>query len=437
MASSESDIRSKRPKLEESEVKAHCSLKRCAKPIDYDGEDHIEVQIRLPEGAITKFLAKCVVRWSPSGEALFHNDCWAEVLKNARARSKKNVSLTDITAEEKALIKEASKTVEFHDSYQSIRDKAARIAALIKKSRYCVVFTGAGVSTSAGIGDYRGKGGKWTQMDQEATTSKLAESVVDSGSEGVHKQDDGDGVSYEALRPTYAHEAIAKLVEVGLVKHVISQNCDGLHLLSGVPEDKLSELHGNVFLEVCEQCGHKYYRPYYVLDDNASQYYEDLEESGTTDVAKPKYALRCGLCGLTHRTGRLCEQAGCKGHLRDSIINFRDNLDAVNLSTATEHAQRMDMCVSLGSTMRVTPACELVEMGIAPVRLVIANRQRTGLDELCLKKHAGEQLGERVFGDCDCLLKEIMGHLLTPEEEVAWKQQLAVIHDSYSSQRTQ
>ena len=118
--------------------------------------------------------------------------------------------------------------------------------------------------------------------------------------------DDDDGVPYEKLRPTYTHEALCKLVQLGLVKHIISQNGDGLHGLSGIPAKNLSELHGNVFVEKCEKCGTRYERPFYVLDDHASLYYEELDDFGSTTLKKPRHAKQCTLCGLCHRTGRKC-----------------------------------------------------------------------------------------------------------------------------------
>ena len=414
-----------------------CSLRTCAKKITLRSEKHVEIQAGLPERDLTRFLQKCAVKWTQRGEAVLHELCWKEVLRNARARNPKRVSIK-MSAEEKVLVKEASKTAEFHDSLEQTRKEAARIATLLTRAEHCIVFTGAGISTSAGIGDYRGKSGKWTEMDREAVTAMVAENLEEE-SEGTKSSEEGDtsdeGVPYEQLRPTYTHEALAKLMEMGLVKHVISQNGDGLHGLSGIPPGSLSELHGNVFLEICEKCGYRYYRPCYVMDDHASLYYEELADSGTTDIVKPKHAVQCERCGLSHRTGRKCEQKGCKGYLKDSIINFGDNLEEDILTAAEAHAKQSDLCLSLGSTMQVTPACELVEMGRSPLRLVVVNRQKTGFDELCYQKKKGEQLGVRVFGDCDLVMREVMRCLVPKEEREAWEKQRGERIKTYDSHR--
>ena len=44
---------------------------------------------------------------------------------------------------------------ELFDSQSTLEDKAEKLAEMIKKSKYCIFFTGAGISTSTGIPDFR------------------------------------------------------------------------------------------------------------------------------------------------------------------------------------------------------------------------------------------------------------------------------------------
>ena len=77
---------------------------------------------------------------------------------------------------------------------------------------------------------------------------------------------------------------------------------------SGVPQDQTSELHGCVFTEMCSRCHALYQRDYYVMDDVASQYWEDIQEVGHTELVRPEHAVQCELCELTHYTGRKCNK---------------------------------------------------------------------------------------------------------------------------------
>jgi mono-ADP-ribosyltransferase sirtuin 6 len=58
----------------------------------------------------------------------------------------------------------------------------------------------------------------------------------------------------------------------------------------------------------------------------------------------------------------------------NTIINFGDYLPGDVLKCAEEHAKRSDLVLALGSTLQVSPANDLVEMGQDPTRLVICNR---------------------------------------------------------------
>lgn len=349
--------------------------------------------------------------WDESGDAIFHRDCWAELVAAAKSTNSEGSKLV-LSEFETGLVKEAKKTAEYHDSDSTLQAEAKRVAQMIRAAKYPIFFTGAGISTAAGIGDFRGKDGKWTERDK----------AKDHGAKGAKKKTKRSYNIME-LRPTYTHEAINKLLEMGIFKYLISQNTDGLHRLSGIPEDKISELHGNAFVQKCEKCHIRY---------NVTRSHRAMTMAEVSQVPPKK----CERCHISHRTGRICEDKKCNGYLMNTIINFGDYLESHVLGRAEENAKKSDLVCCLGTTLMVTPAADLVQMGQQPVRLVICNRQGTPYDSYCYEKDdASNRVGSRVFGDCDKLMRAVMSEILGEAELKTWEEGRAERMKEYDKQR--
>ena len=147
---------------------------------------------------------------------------------------------------------------------------------------------------------------------------------------------------------------MVELMDKGYLKHIISQNVDGLHRRSGVPAEKLSEVHGNTNLEHCIKCGKEYMRDFRTR--NAQKVH-------------------------SHETGRKCDDVKCGGKLHDSIINFGENLKQHILDQGFKQGQKADLMLAMGSSLRVTPAANMASATAeADGNLVIVNLQKTPLD---------------------------------------------------------
>lgn len=193
---------------------------------------------------------------------------------------------------------------EYFDTKEVLAEKTEQLARWIRESRYCIVFTGAGISTSTGIPDFR------SGMNTVLSTGP---GVWERKARGVQlpSQQKKTQSILKAV-PSPSHMAILKLQKEGLVKFVVSQNTDGLHRRSGLDPNVLAELHGNTNMEKCLKCGMKYMRDF------------------RTRTARAVH---------DHLTGRRCDDPQCSGPLVDSIINFHEDLPQDELEKGFESAQ--------------------------------------------------------------------------------------------------
>jgi hypothetical protein len=150
--------------------------------------------------------------------------------------------------------------------------------------------------------------------------------------------------------------AIAQLLKLGYVKHLISQNIDDLHLKSGVPFDQITELHGNVFIEECEKWKTVYRRTF------------------RTRIAEDK----------THKTGRKWEQHEWDGDLNDTLVLFGESIPKLKIEKSLQIAQNSRLCIWIGSSLLVKPAISfpfLVKRN-KDGRLVVINMEQTPFDRI-------------------------------------------------------
>jgi len=130
---------------------------------------------------------------------------------------------------------------------------------MILKSKKIVVFTGAGISTESGVSDFRSRGGIWDRFDpNEFTYQKFLSSQASR--QRYWEFSRSLWPTIVDAKPNCGHYAIAELYQRGKLDYVITQNIDSLHQKSGVPGERIIELHGTLRWVICLECGRRYPR---------------------------------------------------------------------------------------------------------------------------------------------------------------------------------
>src|SRR5262245_43896234 len=133
--------------------------------------------------------------------------------------------------------------------------KVEELKGMIAEAGNIVAFTGAGISTESGIPDFRSPGGIWTRYKPIPFEAFLAS--AEARRETWRRTFATHG-AIDSARPNAGHRALAGLVERSSMSAVITQNIDGLHQASGIPAERIIELHGNTAYAACLDCRRRY-----------------------------------------------------------------------------------------------------------------------------------------------------------------------------------
>lgn len=249
----------------------------------------------------------------------------------------------------------------------SIRQEVRTLAQWIEESQNILIVTGAGVSCSAGIPDFRTPGtGLYDNLQQYDLP--FPEAVFD-----LHffRRKPQPFVSLaHALWPskhvpTVTHSFLTLLAhdtKGGKLLRNYSQNIDGLEHLAGMPADRLVECHGHFRTSSCIDCR----RPM-----DPAQVERDILHH-----AQPTHCRHCG------------------GLVKPDIVFFGEGLPERFHSLVGKDAAKADLCIVMGTSLQVAPVSMIPDMVDCRVALVNREPVGKGMDLFCQ-------------GDCDEILRDV------------------------------
>jgi NAD-dependent deacetylase len=219
---------------------------------------------------------------------------------------------------------------------------------MIAEARSIVGFTGAGISTESGIPDFRSPGGIWTRHKPIPFEAFLASAEA---RRETWRRKLATHPTIESATPNAGHRALARLVAQGRMSAVVTQNIDGLHQASGIPDGKVIELHGNTTYAVCLDCRRRF------------------ELSWVREIFADGERLPvCTYCG---------------GHVKTATISFGQPMPEAEMERARAATLAADLFIVLGSSLVVYPAAGFPVLAKRNgARLVIVNRDPTDQDKL-------------------------------------------------------
>lgn len=197
----------------------------------------------------------------------------------------------------------------------------AECAEKIRRAQKIAVLTGAGISTSAGVPDFRGPKGLYVTRAYDPETVFDID-YFDRDPAPFYKFSRDFLGLLTTLSPTPTHRFLAKLEADGLDIDVATQNIDGLHQAAG--SRRVYPVHGDYQTAHCRRCG------------------KECDGIELRALMAEKTVPACRSCG---------------GTVKPDVVFFGENVK--HLDVCARLAAASDLMLVLGSSLTVHPAAGL------------------------------------------------------------------------------
>lgn len=233
------------------------------------------------------------------------------------------------------------------------------------KAKNIVLMTGAGISVSAGIPDFRSKDtGLYANLQKYNLPNPEAVFSIDYFKENPKAFYD---LSRDLLPnnfiPTPVHFFIKLLENKGILRRCYTQNIDTLERLAGVSPELLVEAHGSFGTSICTTCSALY----------SGEYFKDKITSCSDNISDIDGNI-IPWCK--------CDREGCDGNVKPEIVFFGEGLPERYYNLRVDDLQGCDLLIVAGTSLKVAPFSNTLDLCNPKVPRLLINLEEVGTPTL-------------------------------------------------------
>tara|TARA_B100000401_G_scaffold42000_1_gene24678 strand:- start:2170 stop:2913 length:744 start_codon:yes stop_codon:yes gene_type:complete len=228
-----------------------------------------------------------------------------------------------------------------------LKQDFTELKKILQKNSKFTFLSGAGLSTSSGLPDFRSDPDGFWKKNTPVTFQEFQKSEMSRIKSWTNNFEILNKIRNSS--PSNMHNFINKILSRRPENIHIAQNIDGLHR-SHKFKDQIVEIHGSVHTSSCLSCNKQY---------ETLKFYEE-------NILK-KQNSNCNSCK--------------DGLVKVDTISFGQALSQISLKKAQEASENCDFFIAVGTSLKVSPANQFPNIALQNnAKLIILNKEETSFD---------------------------------------------------------